>query len=98
MDHSALSPLIDDDREHGLFRVNRRAFVDPEVLALERREIFNRCWLYTGHASEVPEPGRFVTRKVGGRPILMLRDTDGQVRVLLNSCPHRGNLVGGGGA
>jgi p-cumate 2,3-dioxygenase alpha subunit len=93
MDQSALSTLIDDDRERGLFRINRRAFVDPEVLALERREIFNRCWLYAGHASEVPEPGRFLTRKVGGRPVLMLRDNDGEVRVLLNSCPHRGNLV-----
>jgi p-cumate 2,3-dioxygenase subunit alpha len=93
MESSELSSLIDDDRDRGLFRINRRVFTDPDLLARERREIFDRCWLYAGHASEVPEPGRFLTRKVGGRPILILRDADGQVRVLLNSCPHRGNLV-----
>src|SRR5947209_2266026 len=32
--------LIVDDRARGVFRVNRRAFTDPEILEEERREVF----------------------------------------------------------
>ena len=50
-------PLIVDDREKGRFRVNRRTMVDPDVLALERTRVFDRCWLYVGHDSELaPAP------------------------------------------
>ena len=55
--------------------------------------IFDRCWLYLGHASELPEPGSFLTRKVARRPILFTRDKAGQFHALLNACPHRGALV-----
>src|ERR1700752_3810670 len=93
MDTAALSNLIVDDRERGIFRVNRRVFTDPEILERERREVFDRCWLYAGHASEIANPGDFVTRKVGGRPILLVRDNDGVAHGFLNTCPHRGNIV-----
>jgi p-cumate 2,3-dioxygenase subunit alpha len=33
-----------DDREAGLFRVNRRAFTDPKCLEEERAQLFGRCW------------------------------------------------------
>ena len=36
--------LIVDDRERGVFRVNRRAFTDPEILEYERREVFSDSW------------------------------------------------------
>lgn len=82
-----------DDRETPLFKVNRRAMIDPDVLALERERIFDRCWLYVGHESEIPAPHDFRTRNVGGRPVILLRDSDGQIRVFVNSCPHRGTQV-----
>src|SRR5439155_1627270 len=85
--------LIVDDRERGIFRVNRRAFTDPEILEYERREIFDRAWLYAGHESEIAEPGDFATRYVGGRPIILVRDAAGTPRAFLNTCPHRGNIV-----
>lgn len=89
-----LSPdnMIIDDREAGLFRVNRRSFTDPAILTRERERIFDRCWIYAGHESEVPNPGDFRSRRVAGRPIIVARGDDGQVRVL-NTCPHRGALV-----
>ena len=92
MDLSA-DTLIIDDRVNGVFRVNRRAFTEAAVLETERREIFDRCWLYAGHASEIAKPGDFVTRQVGGRPIILVRDAAGVPRALLNTCPHRGNIV-----
>ncbi len=85
--------LVDDDQDNGLFRVNRRAFVDPAVLEEEKRTVFGQSWLYVGHESELPEPGSFVRRKVAWRPVIMVRDDAGTVRVLFDTCPHRGNTV-----
>ncbi len=87
------SPHVVEDRERGVFRVSRRTFVDAGVLADERRLIFDRCWLYLGHESEIAEPGSFVTRGVGGRELIFTRGKDGVVRAFFNTCPHRGALV-----
>jgi len=84
---------IVDDRERGLFRVSRETFTDPEVLKLERDHIFNTCWLYLGHASELKRPNDFVTRSVGGRELIFNRDRQGAFHAFFNTCPHRGAMV-----
>jgi p-cumate 2,3-dioxygenase alpha subunit len=81
---------IATDEARGLFQVARRAFVDEDVLQAERAEIFDKCWLYLGHDSEVREPGAFVTRSVGGRDLIFNRDANGAVHAFLDSCTHRG--------
>src|SRR6266446_2301081 len=93
MDRAEMQDLILDDRARGIFRVNRRVFTDPEILEQERREVFDRSWLYAGHESEIANPGDFVTRRVGGRPVILVRDADGTARAFLNTCPHGGNIV-----
>ncbi len=85
-----LAGLIIDDRREARFKVNRQVFVDDEILALEKKRVFSKCWLYLGHVSEVPAAGRFVSRRVGGRPLLFTRDRDGQLNALYNTCAHRG--------
>lgn len=84
---------IIDDPERGLFKVHRSTLTSDEVLQEERRKIFSRCWLYLGHESEVAEPGDFVTRTLARRPLIFTRDESGNVRALINSCPHRGAVV-----
>ncbi len=88
-----IEPYVVEDRDRGLFRVNRRAFVDPAILEREQRLIFDRCWLYLGHESEIPAAGDFLTRKVGGRELIFVRGRDGAARALFNTCPHRGAMV-----
>ena len=75
------------------FRVHRAAMVEPAVLAREMRRIFDVCWIYAGHESEVREPGDFVTRTLCGRPVILCRDSAGALRVFLNVCRHRGAVV-----
>ncbi len=89
----ATQDYIIDDQNAGLFKVNRRAFTDPECLAEERRRIFDKCWIYVGHESEVPHAGDFRSRNVAGRPMILVRGDDNKVRVLLNTCTHRGAMV-----
>jgi len=83
--------MVDESRK--IFKVSRQAFVDPGILEAERAQIFDRCWLYLGHSDELPKPGSFVTRQVGGRNILFARDARGELRAMLNTCPHRGAQV-----
>jgi p-cumate 2,3-dioxygenase alpha subunit len=86
-----LRPVVDPAR--GVFRVPRRAFTDRAVFDRECRAIFDRCWLYLGHASELPAAGDFLSRTVAGRPILFTRDADGAFNAMFNTCPHRGAMV-----
>jgi p-cumate 2,3-dioxygenase subunit alpha len=92
----ALGPMnaaLQVDEAKRIFKVSRQAFVDPAILDAERAGIFDKCWLYLGHSSEVSQPSDFLTRQVGGRGILFARDSTGTLRAMLNTCPHRGAQV-----
>jgi p-cumate 2,3-dioxygenase subunit alpha len=93
MKGAAVDNLIIDDQRAGIFRVNRRTFTENQYLELERARVFDKCWIYTGHESEIPEPGDFRSRSVAGRRLIVVRGDDGAVRVLFNTCTHRGSLV-----
>jgi p-cumate 2,3-dioxygenase alpha subunit len=88
-----LQTLIHEDRERGIFRVRRSAFTALEIAALESKNIFDRCWLYLGHESEVEKPGDFRRRTVAGRPLFWVRGSDGKVRAFHNTCTHWGANV-----
>jgi len=93
MKDAALDNLIIDDKKAGIFRVNRRAFTEDECLERESARVFGKCWIYAGHESEIPQAGDFRSRRVAGRPLILVRGDDGLVRVLFNTCTHRGSLV-----
>lgn len=73
--------------------VHRSLYLDSDVFDLEMDRIFGRSWVYIGHDSLIPNPGDFVTVRVGKQPLVMSRHTDGQVCVIYNSCGHRGAIV-----
>jgi len=88
-----LQNLIYEDRDRGIFRVHRSALTSEEIAELERKNIFDKCWLYLGHESEVEKPGDFRRRTVAGRPLFWVRGSDGKVRVFHNTCTHWGANV-----
>src|SRR5712692_8713757 len=85
--------LIIDEPKRCLFQVHRLAYTSPDILELERERVFDHSWIYVGHESEVRNPGDFQTRDVAGRPVILCRGSDSQIRVLINSCMHRGAQV-----
>jgi p-cumate 2,3-dioxygenase subunit alpha len=86
------SRLVDETSDR--FRVHRASMTSPDVMSEEFRKVFDRNWLYIGHESEIANPGDYVRRRVGGRPLFMVRGVkSGQVNVFHNSCTHRGAVV-----
>ncbi len=79
--------LIEPGRVHGSL------YADPDIFQEELEKIWNRTWVYIGHTSEIPNLNDYVTKSIGPMPILMVRDRTGEVRLLMNRCPHRGNAV-----
>lgn len=74
-------------------RVHRDLYTDPDIFALEMRRIYGGSWVYLGHESEIPGPHDFVSRRLGLRPIVLIRGKDGEVRALFNRCTHRGATI-----
>ena len=90
---SSQMPLVDVDRQHGRFRVHRSAYMSEAVFEREKAMIFERCWLYVGHRTEIANPGDFVTRRVGGRNIIFARNRKDEIVAYYNACTHRGATV-----
>jgi len=86
-DPRALQALVEADRVH------RDVYIDPEVFQLEMERLWSRTWIYLGHESQVPKPGDFITADIAAKPVILVRHTDGAVRVLMNRCAHKGTKV-----
>jgi phenylpropionate dioxygenase-like ring-hydroxylating dioxygenase large terminal subunit len=76
-------------------RVHRQIYTDPEIFELELERIFGVAWVYVGHESQVKNPGDYVRTFIGRKPVVLVRDTAGDIRVIHNQCAHRGALVVG---
>lgn len=90
---SRTSHLLQQAVDPKLGLVSREIFGDPDVYAMERKRIFERCWLFLGHESQIGKPGQYITTKMGETPVILLRDAGNKIRAFINSCRHRGNLV-----
>jgi len=71
----------------------RTAYVGDEFFELERKLLFPRVWTGIGFTSDVPEPGDAVPLTIGGVPIILCRDKEGEIRAFHNVCRHRAALM-----
>lgn len=70
-----------------------RAYLDEDRFKAERELVFRRNLNFAAHATELPNPGDFVTRDIVGSPVIIARGGDGTARAFLNVCRHRGATV-----
>ncbi|BBY81199.1 Rieske 2Fe-2S domain-containing protein [Mycolicibacterium pulveris] len=84
---SRYDQLIQRDRVHGSL------YTDPSVFAEELEKIWYRSWVFVGHESEVAQPNDYVRKRLALQDVIMTRDKEGQIHLLLNRCSHRGSQV-----
>lgn len=79
-----LDELVHEDRAHRLI------YTDSAIFSSEMTKIFGGAWVYLAHDSQIPRNDDFVTARMGQRPLIVLRDSQGTFRALFNRCSHRG--------
>jgi phenylpropionate dioxygenase-like ring-hydroxylating dioxygenase large terminal subunit len=73
--------------------LDRRVMSDEEIYRLELERIFARGWNFMCHDSQLKAPGDYFISWIGEDQVIVVRDEDGQVNVMLNTCRHRGNAL-----
>ena len=84
---------VDELVQYDTGRVHCSIYTDPEIFQYEMERIFHRAWNYIGHESEISQTGDYKTTYIGQVPIILSRDEEGDVHVLVNRCLHRGTTV-----
>lgn len=69
----------------------RSAYVDPAVLAWERKHVFDGGWACLGRCDAVRAPSTQMAVKVGDSGVLLTRDAAGTLHAFDNICRHRGH-------
>src|SRR3954454_79599 len=103
MPRSDAQPALDDGRTAAPARLaaglEPNLYLEPEIVALEQRAIFERTWQLAGHVSDLSEPGSYLTTDWLHQRFLVARDPDGEIRAFRNVCRHRGSrLLSGSGS
>ena len=70
--------------------IHRDLYIDQELFELEMQQLWRNTWIFVGHDSQVPRSGDYYTTQLGLQPVIMIRDTNGDVNVLMNRCAHKG--------
>jgi choline monooxygenase len=68
-------------------------YSDPEVAAVEQRQLFASSWQYFASSDHLAEPGDFLAGEHGKVPVVVVRGADQELRGFVNSCRHRGTRM-----
>lgn len=87
MSDQDFATLVREDRVHtSLYR-------DAAIFDEEMDRIFKNTWVWVAHESDLPGKNTFKTSWVGREPVIVTRDRDQTIHVLLNRCRHRAASV-----
>lgn len=59
----------------------------------ELHEHWYQHWIYAAHSSQLENNGDYLTLQIGHYPVIILRNNEGQIVALNNSCRHRGSRI-----
>jgi phenylpropionate dioxygenase-like ring-hydroxylating dioxygenase large terminal subunit len=60
-----------------------------EFLDRERQAVFEQEWICVGREDEIGDPGNFLTHEIAGVAVLVVRQSDHQIKAFVNACAHR---------
>ena len=65
-------------------------FIDKDRFELEKRKLFWERPQLIALTADLPNPGDYYATDIAGKPILIVRNKDGEAKAFLNACRHRG--------
>lgn len=68
-------------------------YTSDAFLALEQRDVFSKEWLCVGRESALPNVGDYLSAQIEDQPVVVLRDTSGELRAFSNVCLHRMSVL-----
>jgi len=66
-----------------------QAFTSPQLLELEKQQIFSTEWVCVGREDDLQAIGDYFTAEINDVPVIVVRDTLQTPRALVNVCRHR---------
>lgn len=93
MEKTAEQPLVRWPPQ-GEARVPYRVFAEDEVYRAEQAKIFQGdTWNYVALEVELVNAGDFKSTFIGNTPVIVVRESDGEIYAFENRCAHRGALI-----
>lgn len=81
------------ERREGL-RVPYNVFTCPDIYLEEQKRIFRGdSWSFVALEAEIPNEGDFKSTYLGDTPVIVVRNANLDISVLVNRCAHRGARV-----
>ncbi|MEM8852551.1 MAG: aromatic ring-hydroxylating dioxygenase subunit alpha [Pseudomonadota bacterium] len=81
--------MLERNPSHTLRAWPQSTYTDPAFLAAEQKEIFDKDWVMVTRSGALPNPGDYITAKLGEKPIAIIRQDNGSLRAFANFCLHR---------
>jgi glycine betaine catabolism A len=91
MDIAAFSAVLAERRPgHTL---PQSLYIGEDTFTFDMEAVFRRSWLMPAMTCELPKAGSYLAFNVGPWPVLIVRDSKGDIRAFHNSCRHRGSIL-----
>ena len=75
------------------FTIPASWYVDPRIAELERLHVFSKTWQLVAHVDQLQNAGDFITTRLAGEPVVIVRGADGGLRAFYNVCRHHAAAV-----
>jgi len=81
------------DMEPDVYKVPATKYYDQEQYEAEVEKIFKRVPLLLATTAELRNPGDYKAMEAVGVPVLINRDSKGEIHAFMNMCSHRGAAI-----
>ena len=68
-------------------------YVDPAFYDFEIETVFSHEWLCVGREEQIQKVGDYFSTSFAGEPIILVRNSESEIRAMSAICPHRGMCV-----
>ena len=75
-----------NDLKHGL---PSSAYTSEEFFNAECETVFSNNWVFAGFVHEFNKPGDAIPITIGGQPIVLIKNSNGEINAFHNVCSHR---------